>query len=41
LSFPQGIAIVATVPEPGSYALTLFGLVLAGVAIKKIGKQVA
>jgi len=40
--YPIDIAVVATVPEPGTYALTLFalfGLVLAGVAIKKIEKK--
>ena len=31
LSFPSGIAVVPTVPEPGSLSLTLFGLVLAGL----------
>src|SRR5262249_18968835 len=42
LVYPYAIAVVATVPEPGSYTLTLFtlfGLVLAGVAIKKIEKK--
>ena len=36
---PYAIAVVATVPEPGSCILTLFGLVLAGLAIKKIEKK--
>lgn len=36
---PYAIAIVPTVPEPGSGILTLFGLVLAGLAIKKIEKK--
>jgi hypothetical protein len=36
---PYAIAIVPTVPEPGSGILTLFGLVLAGLAIKKIQQK--
>jgi PEP-CTERM motif len=33
------ITVVATVPEPGSCTLALFGLLLAGLAIKKIEKK--
>src|SRR5437764_958430 len=36
---PYAIAVVATIPEPGSAILTLFGLVLAGLAISKIEKR--
>ena len=36
LSFPSGIAVVPTVPEPSSLTLTLFGLVLAGLRIRRI-----
>jgi len=35
---PYAISVVPTVPEPGSSILTLFGLVLAGLAVKKIEK---
>jgi hypothetical protein len=36
---PYAIAVVPTVPEPGSAILTLFGLALVGVALKKIEKK--
>ena len=39
LRAPYSIALAPTVPEPGSGILTLFGLVLAGLAIKKIEKK--
>src|SRR5205085_937064 len=41
LGGPYAFAVVAgaAVPEPGSCILTLFGLVLAGLAIKKIEKR--
>jgi len=39
LTGPYAIGVVPTVPEPGSGMLTLFGVVLAGVAIKKIEKK--
>src|SRR5947209_7330071 len=39
LVYPIDIAVVATVPEPASCILALFGLVLAGLAIKKIEKK--
>src|SRR4051812_13012821 len=39
LSAPYSLAVVPTVPEPSSAILTLFGLVLAGLTIKKIEKQ--
>ena len=41
LEGPGDLAVVATVPEPSSLTLTLFGLVLAGLAIKKDRKKVA
>src|SRR5215475_12685714 len=39
LSFPSGIAVVPTVPEPSSLTLTLFGLVLAGLRIRRIAQN--
>ena len=39
--YPFSVAVVPTVPEPGSAILTLFGLVLAGPAIRRIEKEMA
>ena len=39
LSGPAGIAVVATVPEPSSLTLTLFGLVVAGLVFRPWRKR--
>jgi hypothetical protein len=39
LPYPIDIAVVPTIPEPGGAILTLFGLVLIGLVVKKIKKD--